>query len=225
MSSPKRIFVVGTDTHVGKTTVLCTLLQQARARGMRPLPFKPAQSGAAPHDPDSDAARLASAAGIESPRAICPMWFADPVAPGVAARAPTTAESPSHCSIVGLALDRAIAAHAPDLVFIEGVGGLLVPMPGDTWQPDWIAQLADRVLVVARAGLGTINHTLLTVDALRRRDLRPLGIYLCEVERPDPSNRTNASVIARATSLPVLGTLPHGQRDVPDLLGPLLAVL
>lgn len=224
MSTPKRIFVVGTDTHVGKTTVLCALVKQARARGLRPLPFKPAQSGAAPHDPDSDAARLASAADIASPRAICPMWFADPVAPGVAAGAPAAAD-PSHCSVVGLALDRAIAAHAPDLVFIEGVGGLLVPMPGDTWQPDWIAQLADCVVVVARAGLGTINHTLLTVDALRRRDLRPIGIYLCEVDRPDPSNRTNPAVLERATSLPVLGTLPHGERDVPDLLGPLLAVL
>jgi dethiobiotin synthetase len=224
--SPKRIFVVGTDTGVGKTTVVSTLCQQARARGMRVLPFKPAQSGAAPNDPDSDAARLAAAAGIANPRAICPLWFADPVAPGIAADAKPAAADPaaSHCSVVGLALDRAIAAHEPDLVLIEGAGGLLVPMPGDTWQPDWIAQLADLVVVVARAGLGTINHTLLTVDALRRRDLRPIGIYLCEVDRADPSNRSNAAVIARATSLPVLGTLPHGLRDAPDLLAPLLAV-
>jgi dethiobiotin synthetase len=232
-STPKRIFVVGTDTGVGKTTVLCELLRQARARALRVLPFKPAQSGAAPHDPDSDAARLAAAADIPNPRAICPLWFADPVAPGIAADAlassddtpPAGTHRESHCSVVGLALDRAIAANDPELVLIEGVGGLLVPMPGDTWQPDWIAQLADRVVVVARAGLGTINHTLLTVDALRRRDLRPIGIYLNEVNRPDASNRGNSGVIARATALPVLGTLPHGGRDVPDLLGPLLAVL
>jgi dethiobiotin synthetase len=223
------VFVVGTDTGVGKTTLVCTLLHQARARGLAVLPFKPAQSGADPLDPTSDAARLAEAAGMPDPRAICPLWFADPIAPGVAADAlpSTTHDEPEleHRGDVSHALERLVATHDPALVLIEGAGGLLVPMPGDTWQPDWIAALADRVVVVARAGLGTINHTLLTVEALRHRALRPIGIYLCEVDPPDPSNRSNATVVARATNLPVLAMIPHGLRDVPDLLGPLLAAL
>jgi dethiobiotin synthetase len=227
--SPPRVFVVGTDTGVGKTTLVCTLLQQARARGLAVLPFKPAQSGAAPLDPTSDAARLASAAGLADPRAICPLWFADPIAPGVAADAlpsPTHDEADrKHRGAVSHALDSLVAEHRPQLVLVEGAGGLLVPMPGDTWQPDWIAALADRVVVVARAGLGTINHTLLTLEALRHRELRPIGVYLCEVVAPDPSNRGNAAVIARKSGVPVLGTLPHDLRDVPDLLGPLLAAL
>jgi len=185
------------------------------------LPFKPAQSGAAPDDPDSDAARLAAAAGIVDPHAICPAWFPAPLAPGLAGDPPPGLTAHA----IGLALARVVAEYHPELVLIEGAGGLLVPMPGDTWQQDWIATLADRVVVVARAGLGTINHTLLTVEALRRRDLAPVGIYLVEVDPPDPSNPRNADVIARATGVPILGTLPHAPTPAPDLLGPLLAAL
>lgn len=227
--TPPRVFVVGTDTGVGKTTLACTMLQQARARGLAVLPFKPAQSGAAPLDPTSDAGRLAAAAGLPDAREICPLWFADPIAPGVAADASSEGARDGaerkHRDAVSHALDRLVATHRPDLVLVEGAGGLIVPMPGDTWQPDWIAALADRVVVVARAGLGTINHTLLTVEALRHRALRPIGIYLNEIDPPDPSNRANASVLARATGLPVLATVPHGLRDIPDLLGPLLSAL
>lgn len=215
-----RVFVVGTDTGVGKTTLVCTLLAQARARGLAVLPFKPAQSGAAPDDPDSDAARLATAAGLPDPHAICPLWFAAPLAPGLAGDAPH-----DPLALAATALARAIEDHWPQLVVIEGAGGLLVPMPGATWQPDWISALADCVVVVARAGLGTINHTLLTIDALRRRDLAPLGIYLVEVRPPDPSNARNTDVLARASGVPILGTLPHACDVAPDLLGPLLTAL
>ncbi|HET6582640.1 MAG TPA: dethiobiotin synthase, partial [Nannocystaceae bacterium] len=198
-------------------------------RGLAVLPFKPAQSGASPLDPASDAARLAAAAGLPDARAICPLSYDAPLAPGIAAQAEHTSTSAGAAThdrdAASVALERAIATHRPDLVLVEGAGGLLVPMPGDSWQPEWIAALADRVVIVARAGLGTINHTLLTIEALRHRALRPIGIYLCEVAPADPSNRSNASVLARATDLPVLATVPHGLRDVPDLLTPLLAVL
>jgi dethiobiotin synthetase len=120
--------------------------------------------------------------------------------------------------------------HRPDLVFIEGAGGLHVPMPGGDWQPTWISALAHHVVVVGSLGLGTINHTLLTIDALRNLGLPPLGFYLCEHDpTPDPSHRDNAQIIATARGLSHLGTLrqtsPSDGPGTLDLLTPLLTLL
>lgn len=228
MSSPRRVYFVGTDTGVGKTALLCELLAHARDRGPRMLPYKPAQSRDG--DGPSDGERLVAAAAnpaITHERIVC-FDFDRPLAPGMA-DVPTAFEQGTPADDAPIArclahLDAAIVASRPELVCIEGAGGLWVPMPGGSWQPRWIGALGSRVVIVARAGLGTINHSLCTIDALRGLGLTPIGFYLCETVAPDPSVATNARVIAAARGVAHLGTLGHAAAG-PGLLEPLLARL
>lgn len=207
-----RLYLVGTDTAVGKTTVACALLRRARLAGVRAIAFKPAQTGP---DHPSDAARLAEAAGLPGrASSICPLVWPDPIAPGMADDpAPFLSghAEPVRCP----ALDQADAAlrtlvseTQPELLLIEGAGGLHVPMPGGTWQPRWIITLATHTLVVGRAGLGTIHHTLSVIEGLRAAGRPPLGFVLSHVTAPDPSTASNATVIAARSGVPHLATFP-----------------
>ena len=187
---PTRLFLVGTDTDCGKTAVTCALLRSARARGLTPLPYKPAASG--PEGPRSDPARLLRAAEIselELPL-LCPLRYEAPLAPGIAdARArflDRDAPPPDRAPLMRTlaALENAELRHRPDVTLIEGAGGLHVPMPGGTWLADWITALAATPIIVGRLGLGTINHTLLTIDALRALGHRPRGFLLSQTHDP-----------------------------------------
>lgn len=228
MSAP-RVFFVGTDTSVGKTSVVCALLSTARAQGRRVLPYKPAQSGS-PGDA-SDADRLHAAAAIDGLHRDHIVGFeaALPIAPGMVDDAASFLDTPrvdvSPIARARAQLDRATVLTTPELVIVEGAGGLWVPMPGGTWQPQWIRELATHVVIVARAGLGTINHTLCTIDALGTLGLPPLGFYTCETEAPDLTAPTNARVIEKARGIPHLGTLPFARAAEDDLLARLLARL
>ncbi len=225
-----RVFIVGTDTSVGKTAVTAALLHTARAADLRAVPFKPALSG---EDSPSDIERLLDAAGLsrDATEAACPLRYSPPLAPGLAqdpapfldglASDRTTAPPPS----VPAALQRWEQQTSPTLTLIEGAGGLLVPMPGPSWQSAWITALAPWTLVVGRAGLGTINHTLLTIDGLRSLGRPALGFILSQTDpTADPSVADNAQVIAAASGVPHLGTLPHGPEPalVPALLDAVL---
>ena len=256
-----RIFVVGTDTGVGKTAVTAALLRTASARGMKVVPFKPAQSGS---DRPSDAERLLLAAGlsIDALSEACPLRYERAVAPGLAEDASRFVDAAAQSSISFLASTvastkrrvregsaseepaereeisviarsaEALAAwedrQRPALTLVEGAGGLYVPMPGGTWQPAWIVALAPWTIVVGRAGLGTINHCLSTITGLRALGRPPLGFVLSQTDAvPDASVADNAAVIASASGVPHLGTLPHGSEPAlaPELLDALLARL
>jgi dethiobiotin synthetase len=199
------LFVTGTDTGVGKTEVSCALLAEARAGGLDVVAMKPAQSGLTPGEP-SDAERLrAACGGIEPLEAICPYTFGAPLAPAVAARIEGRALSFDAV----LAAARALAArHAA--ILVEGAGGLLVPLTDEHTYADLAVALGLPVLVVARAGLGTVNHTALTVEALRARGLALAGIVLNRTAAADdPSVAHNAGEIARMTGSEPIATLPH----------------
>ncbi len=198
------LFVTATDTGVGKTEVACALLRAARAGGLDAVGMKPAQSGASEGEP-SDAERLlAASGGVEPLHAICPYALRAPLAPAVAARLEGIEIS------LGRILDaaRALAArHAA--VVVEGAGGLLVPLTERETYADLAAALGLPVLVVARAGLGTVNHTALTVEALRRRGLAIAGIVLNRTAPDDdPSVPHNAAEIARLTGVAPAALLP-----------------
>lgn len=211
-----RVFLVGTDTNAGKTVVACALLRAAARAGIAAVPFKPAESG--PSGPSSDHARL-MAASILEPNEIddlAPLRWPQPIAPGLADDASPFLGKGAPVSDVETMLGRARWAlarleqrHQAQLTLIEGAGGLLVPMPGGSWLPDWIVGLRGRPLIVARAGLGTINHTLLTVESLRVRDLEPCGFVFTQLlPRDDPSRAHNATVIEERSGVPCLGSLP-----------------
>lgn len=172
------IFVTGTDTGVGKTVVsavLVSALRRSRAAGY----WKPVQTGIEEDDDTAEVARLANCA----PEEICNegIRLERPLSPHLSAR------------LAGrrIDLDRLLAVKdrlAPDRFWvIEGAGGLLVPLNDTQWIADLIAAIGLPVVIAARSGLGTINHTLLTVEALRRRNAAIAGVVL--VGAPNAENR------------------------------------
>lgn len=217
----RRLFVTGTDTGVGKTTIACALAAAYRRRGFRVATLKPIETGCVESAlglVPEDAIRLARAAGEPLPPArsledLCPQRFALPASPQVAAAASGR--------VVDLeAVERAAAARGPaDILLIEGAGGLLVPLAPGVLQADLMVRLGAPVLVVARAALGTVNHTLLTLEAARRRGLVVAGVILDRTDRPPgPEDASNAPAIAEHGGVAVLGTFPWrpGSPSVPD---------
>ena len=198
------LFVTATDTGVGKTEVACAIVRAARAAGLDVGAMKPAQSGHARGEP-SDAERLGEAAGGADPMdLVCPYTFAAPLAPAVAARLEGVEVSLPRI----LAAARALAARHAALV-VEGAGGLLTPLSERETYADLARALALPVLVVARAGLGTVNHTALTVEALRARGLEVAGVVLNRLSpEGDPSEPYNAAAIERQSGARVLASLP-----------------
>jgi dethiobiotin synthetase len=199
------LFVTATDTGVGKTEVACALLRGHRALGLDVGAMKPAQSGQGPGDP-GDAGRLRAAAGGGDPEAlVCPYSYAAPLAPAVAARLEGRPISLDRI----LSAARALAARHQALL-VEGAGGLLTPLTDRDTYADLAVALGLPVLVVARAGLGTVNHTALTCEALRVRGLTVHGVVLNRVgPGGDPSEPHNAGEIERLTGVRVLASLPY----------------
>jgi dethiobiotin synthetase len=163
MSNPRELIVVaGTGTEVGKTWAGRQILQQARARGLRVAARKPAQSFS-PEDADTDAELLAAASG-ETPHAVCPRhrWYAVPMAPPMAA------------DVLGLGplrieelLSEITWPAGTDLALVETAGGVRAPIAHDADNVDLIRSLAPhKVLLVADAGLGTLNAVRLSLAAL-----------------------------------------------------------
>lgn len=166
-------FVTGTDTGVGKTLVGCAIVRALRARGVDVAVRKPIETGVGPDGP-LDAQALREAAGSSEPLdAICPVSLPLPAAPSVAA------DDAGH----DVAIDRvlanlreACARHAFTLV--EGAGGLLVPIAAGYTMADLARDLALPLVVVARARLGTLNHTHLTLEAARAHGLHLAGVVI-----------------------------------------------
>lgn len=204
------LFVTGTDTGVGKTLVSTALVLWARARGARVGGMKPAESGCARVDGrlvPADAELLRRAAGGEDDLAlVCPHRLEAPLAPGVAAELEGVEISLER---VRRALDALSASH-PDGVVVEGAGGLLVPMdPAFHTVADWAAALELPVLVVARAGLGTINHTALTVEALAARKIPCRGVVLvAKSAEEEAAAGRNAEAIRRLAGAEIFAVIP-----------------
>jgi dethiobiotin synthetase len=198
------LFVTATDTGVGKTEVACALVRAARAAGLDAAAMKPAQSGHVEGEP-SDADRLRAAAGAGDPaELVCPYTFAAPLAPAVAAR--LAGVEISFARVLEAA--RTLAARHAALV-VEGAGGLMTPLTERETYADLARALALPVLVVARAGLGTVNHTVLTLEALRARGLEVAGVVLNRASPAgDPSEPHNAAEIERLGGARVLAALP-----------------
>jgi dethiobiotin synthetase len=201
------LFITATDTGVGKTTVGRALLAAAREAGMTALCMKPAESGCADNDglQPADAISLQQAAGgTQSLDEICLYRFEEPVAPGVAAA--RTQQSISLRRIITVAERHRL--QEPQLLVVEGAGGILVPFGQGQSVADVAVALEMPILIVARDGLGTINHTLLTIDYARRRGLAIRGfVFSATGNTTDREATQNAVEITRASHVEHLGTL------------------
>jgi dethiobiotin synthetase len=197
------LFVTGTDTGVGKTVLTAALACALRERGHSVGVSKPVQSGALAADPYGDAQLLKRwTRAAEGPAEIAPFSFAAPLSPLVAARL----EGRTVDREEAIANVRAIAARY-DAVLVEGAGGLIAPV-GENWTiADLARDLGLPVLVVARAGLGTVNHSTLTVRALRELALEVAGVVLNGAG--DESTAENAALIERFAGVRVLGHTPE----------------
>jgi len=199
-----RYFVTATDTGVGKTEVACALLSLMADANLHPAAFKPYESGCDDLAAPADALALKAAARTEDDLAlICPHRFRLPLAPGVAAR--RLRQDPPFS--VTLELFRAFDRRA---LVVEGAGGLLVPIDRRRDVIDLIAALRLPVVLVARAGLGTLNHTGLSLQALAARKLEVRAVVLSRsTPTSDPSEKDNAALLAERHRVPVLGPVPH----------------
>jgi dethiobiotin synthetase len=189
-------FVTGTDTGIGKTWVACRLAELARAKGLRCGVLKPAESG-----DGGDTAKLARASRCRLPMDVLrPYAFKLPLAPAVAA---AREGKRVRLSVVMRAF-RAVR-KVSDFTLVEGAGGLLVPYAPKLDGADIAKAMGLPLIIVARRGLGTINHSLLTLEAARRRGLKVAAVVLSGRKgKGDPSVRTNARQIARLGKVRVI---------------------
>lgn len=198
-----RLAVTGTDTGVGKTLVACALAAALRARGRRVAVMKPVETGVADRHAGTDAERLRRAAGsAHAPEDVCPVTYAEPLAPMVAAE-----RAGRVVDWAAVEAARARLEAGADAFVAEGAGGLLVPFGRAGERVADFADLAGRwrlgLVVVAADRLGALNHVLLTAREAERRGLRVRLVVLNAV-RPAPGD------VAEVTNLGVLGVLlPH----------------
>ena len=202
----RAILIVGTDTEIGKTFVTGRLCRAWRQAGIDCGVYKPVQSGSPAIDhPDSDASRLQAVSGVpELPTQLCAYSFPEPLAPPVAAR--RTGVELSLNDLV-TACREPLGRH--ELTLIETAGGFLSPTAVDGTVADFAVALGCPILLVARAGLGTVNHTLLTLEAMRRRDLNCLGVML-NGATGTLAELDNPTLIETFGNVGILGVVPHG---------------
>ncbi|GIW44242.1 MAG: ATP-dependent dethiobiotin synthetase BioD [Candidatus Binatia bacterium] len=212
------IFVTGTDTGVGKTTVTGLLAAGLRSRGLRIAVFKPAETGCSP-GPDgsllpADAARLRRLAGTPQPiEDVCPYTFREPLAPAVAAR-----REGRSIDFRWLCAQIRSRADQYDLTLVEGAGGWLVPLAQQLTFADLAMALGAEALVIVANRLGALNHALLTVQHVRMCGLRCAG-YVWNHPAPitEVAQTTNPEAL-REWLGPALGSVPYLRDgwDAPD---------
>lgn len=198
------VFITGTDTGVGKTRVGAALAWQLSHRGLKVRPRKPVESGCLTGAGDlipQDAIVLREAAGgREALGRVCPYRLRAPLSPERAAQlegVPLTLELLHDACVAEL--------RSADFLLVEGAGGFYSPIAADALNADLAEKLGLPVLVVAADRLGTINHTLLTVEAVRRRGLALAGVVLNQPTPPaGDGGMDNAEDLERWLHCPVL---------------------
>ena len=209
------IFVTGTDTGVGKTIVAAVVARLAATAGLRTAVMKPVTSGCLVRDGvrvSEDAGLLAYGAGIAAlPPEATPYLLDAPLAPSVAAE-----KEGVRIDLERIAADYATLAAAHDFTVVEGAGGLMVPLAGGLLVADLVRRLALPILVVARPGLGTVNHTLLTCLAARQMGLAVTGVIISGFPGdPDEAEASAPHLIGSLSGAPLLGVFPRIDSDDP----------
>ena len=219
----QRYFVTSTGTGVGKTYVTAALIRQARAKGLTVAATKPLISGfdkseIATSDTGLILAALGEAPTLEAAERLSPWRFKAPLAPSMAARAEGRCVD---CEAL-FAHGRQFLEGNADLMLIEGVGGVMVPLDEQRTVLDWICALDAPVLLVVGDYLGTISHTLTAVEVLRARGARLAAVIVNEGEGGDvPFDATLAEIAGWVAPVPVFGLRRNadGQALTPLLSG------
>ena len=200
------LFVTGTDTGVGKTILAASLCAALVESGEKVAAFKPAVTGLddPPGDWPADHELLAEVASAgQTPEQVAPYRFGPPVSPHYAAQLAGTSIEPAAL------VEAAREAAAAGLLVCEGVGGLMVPLTPGYLVRDLALDLGLPVVIAARTGLGTISHTLLTVEAARTAGLTVAGVVMTPwPARPDPIEVSNLDTVTRLGGVQVSG-LPN----------------
>lgn len=205
-------FITGTDTGVGKTLVAAALAVCFTQRGQAVGVMKPIETGYGIEGAaESDAARLCAAAGMTEPvEAMSPYRFPDPLAPLDAARRAGTV---IRVNTIVAAFHALAARHS--LMLIEGAGGVRVPISEKADMRDLIEQLGLPVIVVGRTTIGSINHVLLTMEALARRRIAITAIVLNQTQNRLPTivdgmqQSSTLALLRERSGVPVVGPLPY----------------
>lgn len=201
------VFVTGTDTGVGKTALAGAICAALAAGGERVAALKPAVTGLdeepADWPPDHEFLAHAASAG-QSPEEVAPYRFGPAVSPHYAAELSGKRIEPE--TLVAAA--RRAACHADALV-VEGVGGLMVPLTAGYLVRDFAVDLGLPVVIAARPGLGTINHTLLTLEAARAAGLHVAGVAMTPwSDKPQAIEGSNRETVVRLGGVEVTGLPP-----------------
>jgi dethiobiotin synthetase len=204
MTRPRGCFVTGTDTGVGKTVVACAIVRGLRRRGLDVGVMKPVETGVGAAGP-LDARALREAAGVDDPlEDVCPQRFALPAAPAVSAVHEGSAVDVAQ---LDAAFERLAARH--EYLLVEGAGGLLVPVTAELSMAGLAARWELPLIVVARARLGTINHTRLTLEVARGRGLAIAGLVLSHADGPtSPADAANLQALREDPGVQLLGEIP-----------------
>ena len=217
-SRPSGLFVTGTDTGVGKTLVAAAVASLLRSKGMNVGVMKPVASGGVRVQGvdrlvSEDAVLLADSAKVSDDWALInPICFRKPIAPLTAAR---LERRPVRLAAIRQAFDALCARH--DIVIVEGVGGWLVPLTARLTTADMARAMDLPVLVVSRPLLGTMNHTMLTIESIRRHRLAVFGLVFNEAVQAKKGNLDRLIENGNVESLPLLcgtrliGRLPYAR--------------
>jgi dethiobiotin synthetase len=206
------LLITGTDTGIGKTIVAASIGQILHELGYRVAVFKPAGSGCVHRREglvSEDAELLAHCANARHPLdLICPQRYAEPLAPAIAAE---RAKQPLDWEAINRSIK--LMSRDSDVMVIEGIGGLLVPMDEKHTFLDAAEDMKSPAVIVARPALGTINHTLLTLQALRARSIPVAGVVINRfpTDTPGLAEETNPRAIERWGKVPILAIVP----DIP----------
>jgi dethiobiotin synthetase len=204
------VFVTGTDTGVGKTTVACALLRRYAAADLRAVGMKPVAAGGG--EENGDLAALAAAGNVDAPMsARCPYAFEDAIAPHLAA------------SAAGVTIDihriqksyEELSSRA-DRIVVEGAGGALAPLGEETDMLDIARALAVPVLMVVGIRLGCLNHALLTSLAIRARGLELVGWIANRIDPAMPCQDENVAALEHRLAAPRIASVAWGRADAPE---------
>lgn len=205
------LFIVGTDTDIGKTYQAVRLCSELRNRKVRVAAYKPAASGFALRDPSSDAAQLLRACGLDESLIgrVCPQAFDAALAPSIAAQ------------LEGREVDEELLVSGArwwtdrcEFLVVEGAGGVLSPISRSLTVADLAVELGLPTALVACNRLGCVNHTLLSIEALDRRGIRLSGIVLAAHH----DAKTEIEALGRRTNMELIQQFAPGVPVVDDII-------